>query len=116
MSLRLEENYLLTTEGLSGNEKVPPLLFHTLIENAFTHAKGNYSGLKFHLRKELTTNSLLYTFTSTSSEKNSTPSNRQGIGTKYIRTALEEFAPGRWTVDQFYENGYWVVKVEVMNG
>ena len=116
MSLRLEENYALTTEGLSGDEKVPPLLFHTLIENAFTHAKGNYSGLKFHLRKELTTNSLLYTFSSTSSEKNSTPSNRQGIGTKYIQTALEEFAPGRWKVNQFYNNGLWVVKVEVMNG
>ena len=116
MSLRLEENYALTTEGLNGDESVPPLLFHTLIENAFTHAKGNYSGLKFHLRKELTTDSLLYTFTSTSSEKNSTPSNRVGIGTKYIQTALEEFAPGRWNVDQFYDNGLWVVKVEVKNG
>jgi sensor histidine kinase YesM len=116
MSLRLEENYLLTAEGLSGDEKIPPLLFHTLIENAFTHARGNYSGLKFHLRKELTTNSLLYTFTSTSSEKNSTPSNRVGIGTKYIQTALEEFAPGRWNVDQFYDNGLWVVKVDVKNG
>ena len=116
MSLRLEENYALSTKDLSGDEKVPPLLFHTLIENAFTHAKGNYSGLKFHLRKELTTDSLLYTFTSTSSEKNSTPSNRVGIGTKYIQTALEEFAPGRWNVDQFYDNGLWVVKVDVKNG
>ena len=116
MSLRLEENYALSTKDLSGDEKVPPLLFHTLIENAFTHAKGNYSGLKFHLRKELTTDSLLYTFTSTSSEKKSTPSNRVGIGTKYIQTALEEFAPGRWNVDQFYDNGLWVVKVEVKNG
>jgi sensor histidine kinase YesM len=116
MSLRLEENYLLTAEGLSGDEKIPPLLFHTLIENAFTHARGNYSGLKFHLRKELTTDSLLYTFTSTSSEKNSTPSNRVGIGTKYIQTALEEFSPGRWNVDQFYDNGLWVVKVDVKNG
>jgi len=116
MSLRLEENYALTTEGINGDETVPPLLFHTLIENAFTHAKGNYTGLKFHLRKELTSNSLLYTFSSTSSDKNSTPSNRIGIGTKYIQTALEEFAPGRWTVDQFYENGFWVVKVEVKNG
>ncbi|HRG77484.1 MAG TPA: 7TM diverse intracellular signaling domain-containing protein, partial [Leptospiraceae bacterium] len=116
MSLRLEENYALTTEGLNGDESVPPLLFHTLIENAFTHGKGNYSALKFHLRKELTTNSLLYTFTSTSSEKNSTPSNRVGIGTKYIQTALEEFAPGRWKVNQFYDNGLWVVKVEVKNG
>lgn len=116
MSLRLEENYALTTEGLSGDESVPPLLFHTLIENAFTHAKGNYSGLKFHLRKELTTDSLLYTFKSTSSEKKSTPSNRIGIGTKYIQTALEEFSPGRWNVDQFYDNGLWVVKVEVKNG
>jgi|GEM_PF-2849784 len=116
MSLRLEENYALTTEGLNGDESVPPLLFHTLIENAFTHAKGNYSALKFHLRKELTTDSLLYTFTSTSSEKNSTPSNRVGIGTKYIQTALEEFAPGRWKVNQFYDNGLWVVKVEVKNG
>jgi sensor histidine kinase YesM len=116
MSLRLEENYLLSTEGLSGDEKVPPLLFHTLIENAFTHAKGNYSGLKFHLRKELTTDCLLYTFSSSSSEKNSTPSNRVGIGTKYIQTALEEFSPGRWNVDQFYDNGLWVVKVEVKNG
>jgi sensor histidine kinase YesM len=116
MSLRLEENYALSTEGLSGDETVPPLLFHTLIENAFTHAKGNYSGLKFHLRKELTTDSLLYTFKSTSSEKKSTPSNRIGIGTKYIQTALEEFAPGRWNVDQFYDNGLWVVKVEVKNG
>ncbi|MBK7057186.1 MAG: histidine kinase [Leptospiraceae bacterium] len=116
MSLRLEENYALSTKDLSGDEKVPPLLFHTLIENAFTHAKGNYSGLKFHLRKELTTDSLLYTFTSTSSEKNSTPSNRIGIGTKYIQTALEEFSPGRWNVDQFYDNGLWVVKVDVKNG
>lgn len=116
MSLRLEENYALSTKDLSGDEKVPPLLFHTLIENAFTHAKGNYSGLKFHLRKELTTDSLLYTFTSTSSEKNATPSNRIGIGTKYIQTALEEFSPGRWNVDQFYDNGLWVVKVEVKNG
>ncbi|MBL0265972.1 MAG: histidine kinase, partial [Leptospiraceae bacterium] len=116
MSLRLEENYALTTEGLSGDESVPPLLFHTLIENAFTHAKGNYSALKFHLRKELTPDSLLYTFTSTSSEKKSTPSNRVGIGTKYIQTALEEFAPGRWNVDQFYDNGLWVVKVDVKNG
>ena len=113
MSLRLEENYALTTEGLSGNEKVPP--------SCFTHS----SKMHLPMLKEITMDSNLCVknsqliptlyFSSTSSEKIPLHLTESASAQKYIQNSLEEFSP----VDGQSINTMkmvLVVKVEVING
>ncbi|MDX1958354.1 MAG: histidine kinase [Leptospiraceae bacterium] len=111
MSLRMEEKYFIELENITGEEKIPPLLFHTILENAFSHAKGDYSNLKFHLRKEID-KTVIYTFSSTAKNPEH-DSARVGIGTKYIQNCLEDMSPGKWSVTQGLKNGNWVVKIEI---
>ncbi|WP_411823398.1 sensor histidine kinase [Leptospira sp. 'Mane'] len=106
MKMRMEKSYRLKLRGFSGDEIVPPLLFHTLLENAFTHDDSEKAKLSFCIWKKNNVksdkNTEHYCFIvhnhSKSSQTNITK-NGSGTGMEYIRLRLEESYPGNWKLE-----------------
>jgi LytS/YehU family sensor histidine kinase len=106
MEMRRENRYSLKTRGLTGEESIPPLIFHTMIENAFTHAAARHGDLRFYLWKrsridaDRATLITHYRFAARGSDTAREESKRKGAGTglRYIKVRLQEAYPGGWSV------------------
>ena len=134
MAIRLERNFFLKTEGISGEEKFPPLVLQTLIENAFTHSVKYTGNIEFLIKKfsldsekniildngkqEISASELQYEFYCIFDDSfvvntKLPEGNKKGTGTLYIKSRLEESYPNRWSFDQGWENKTWVVKIGI---
>ncbi|MCE9597504.1 MAG: histidine kinase [Spirochaetia bacterium] len=96
MGLRLEKQYALNVIGISGNETIPPLVFHTLIENGLTHGLHGRSGGVFSIEKCSESGFDVFHI-----GNDGEISNRKGTGTgmKYVASRLDEAYPGKWKLD-----------------
>ncbi len=106
MEMRRENRYSLHTRGLNGEETIPPLIFHTMIENAFTHAAARHGDLRFYLWKRAGISAdparlvTRYRFIARGSDTAREERARKGAGTglRYIKVRLQEAYPGGWSV------------------
>lgn len=118
MGFRRDANYQLLVDSDCRDLQVPPLIFHTLIENGLTHAiKPQEDGLfTFSCRQEpgrvrylLKNNgSLLSGEPDTASRKI-----QEGTGLRYVRARLEEAFPGKWQLDYGLKDGLWTVEIVI---
>ncbi|BDA77692.1 hypothetical protein LPTSP3_g06220 [Leptospira kobayashii] len=106
MGMRMEKNYPLKLRGFAGDETVPPLVFHTLLENAFTHDDSGNAKLSFCIWKKKNIksdkNSEHYCFIVHNHSRDSRTSvtkSGSGTGMEYIRLRLEESYPGNWQLE-----------------
>lgn len=111
MGMRQKKMFHLETNGLNGNETVPPGIFHTLIENAVSHNRYRGEKTVFEIDKFKTDDETQYIFHApmgiiTDHKKHST-----GSGVKYITSRLEESYPGRWQFTSQEVDGHWVTKI-----
>ncbi len=116
MGHRKDANYLLQCENIPAEEKVPPMIFHTLIENGLTHAFKSDEDGEFKLSCERSENRIHYKFLNNGSalqklSLSPDQSIKEGMGIKYIKTRLEENYPGRWNMSYGLNNGYWEVNI-----
>ena len=116
MGLRKKTQYDLITEDVDPSENVPPMIFHTLIENGLTHAFQPDENGVFHLSTRRNGNEITYIFKNggsrlTGLNDRSLPENDAGLGTRYVKSRLEENFPGRWTLDYGLRNNEWVVQI-----
>lgn len=117
MTMRMEKEYKFKTFGIDPKEPIPPLIFHTLIENAFTHEDSQDAKLSFGIfRKNITENEKffsVYCFIVYHHEKikeRNPPKNGSGTGLEYVRLRLEESYPGNWSLTHGKsKNGYRVL-------
>ncbi|EOQ97705.1 histidine kinase [Leptospira wolbachii serovar Codice str. CDC] len=117
MKMRLEKEYKFKTFGIDPKELIPPLIFHTLIENAFTHEDSPKAKLSFGIFKKNTTKEekifTSYCFIVYHHEKGkkTNPSKSgSGTGLEYIRLRLEESFAGNWSLTHGKSrNGYRVL-------
>ena len=116
MGFRREAAYQLITKFDTDSEKIPPMIFHTLIENGLTHAyqpkengtfnllcSKNNDGTEFQLTND---GSRLHDFIKMPPEKI-----EEGMGFKYVKARLEENYPGNWQMTYGLKNGSWEVKI-----
>ncbi|PWL38898.1 regulator [Flagellimonas aquimarina] len=98
MEYRKEVNYSWEEEGIHTNEKIPPGILHTLLENGITHSlplKDN--SITFKLIFELNDQYKSYTFLTFAGAVQSEPRNRaNGTGFKYIKARLTESYQSKW--------------------
>lgn len=113
MGYRMIQRFRMRVRGITGDEAVPPLIFHTLLENAFTHLNGPDVRLEFLLEKSRAEpGGSLYRFISIAGSPAGRPQphalpalsaeglqRREGTGMRYIRARLEEMCPGRWRLN-----------------
>lgn len=112
MSLRQEKAYSMTVEGIQGDEMLPPLVIHTLVENGLTHGyKGKDRGV-FRLKCEHLKKGLRLVLFNNSVLDSKQVLTKEGTGLRYVKTRLEEAFPSLWTLTSGPVEGGWEVVIE----
>lgn len=112
MSLRQDKKYSMTVEGIQGDEKLPPLVIHTLVENGLTHGyKEKESGV-FKLNCIHMKNGLRLKFFNDSHYDTDQVLTHDGTGLRYVKTRLEEAFPSSWKLNYGPVEGGWEVVIE----
>jgi Histidine kinase len=120
MGLRQDKHYEFWYEGEGQEDRLPPMVLHTLVENGITHGyQGRKQGV-FRLTRELIPGGIRYSLHNdgTTKEKGLAQSHDlarggKGTGLRYVRTRLEEAFPGRWKLDSRAVTDGWRVDLEV---
>lgn len=114
MEYRRNSKFTLKTEGLTGEEKVPPGIFHTLVENGITHGYGTKNEGIFLLSKKIVNQEVEYIFFNDSEmEVKSEEVREKGTGLKYIEARLKETFPKKWKLESMGISNGWQVKIVV---
>jgi LytS/YehU family sensor histidine kinase len=112
MSLRHDKSFTLRLEGIDTDENIPPLVFHTLVENGLTHGYAGRDEGVFVLNRSEHGDRIRYRlFNDGSVGKKNTESS--GLGLKYVRARLKEAYGRKWTLDSHAVDGGWSVIIEI---
>lgn len=109
MGYRKEINYSLDEEGIDQEQKIPPGVLHTLLENGITHSLPlEDNSIKFTLTFESYNDYICYTFlTFAAPVKQRTQPRKDGTGIKYIKARLTESYNDKWELTSEPENHGW---------
>ncbi len=113
MEYRKEINYSWDDEGIDPNEKVPPAILHTLLENGITHSMPHEdNSIRFKLIFESNDQSKCYTFLTFAGGARKM-SREEGTGLKYIKARLTESYDTKWELTSESEEHGWrnVIKI-----
>lgn len=108
MEYRKEINYLWEEEGIDPEQKIPPAIIHTLLENGITHSLPlEDNSIKFKLIYESSSKFRCYTFLTFSSGVTHGTSKGEGTGLRYIKARLTESYQSHWELtSQPAEHGW----------
>ena len=116
MSLRLRKTCSLERQGIDGTERFPPAVFHTLVENAFSHNTYDGDAVTFTLQKEeLVGQRVCYRLRAPRGQHQSSSFGRlgQGTGMKYIRARLKQGFGSHWNLEEVESGTTWDTVIEV---
>ncbi|MFH1197150.1 MAG: histidine kinase [bacterium] len=118
MGYRFNAQYKLITNGNFNGQCIPPLIFHTLIENGITHAYLPKESGTFTLSCDKKNGLTEYTLCNDGSQIKSFSENSnnvigEGLGIKYVKTRLEENYPEQWSIEYGMKNGLWEVRLSI---
>ncbi|MBO6504496.1 MAG: histidine kinase [Kordiimonadaceae bacterium] len=112
MSQRLGSTLKLVCIDLDLDTLVPPAVFHTLVENAFSHNDYRNGSFEFSFSQETIGDSQCFTLVVPEA---GAPAARQGsgLGSDYVRNRLKEFCGNafRFSTEKIGSN--WVSKIEL---
>ncbi len=113
MSLRHDKRFELVTEGLVDDEQIPPLVFHTVIENGLSHGFHERDRGSFLLRRLVLKDGVRFVLSndgSRSAERQGT-----GMGLRYVRTRLAEAYPEGWELDSHPTETGWQTSITIQS-
>jgi LytS/YehU family sensor histidine kinase len=113
MSYRKGAEYTLETVNIVERENVPPMIFHTLIENGLTHGYENKIKGIFTLQQKRNTDGILYIFSNDGDFVGENQKDSTGFGMRYIKSRLEESYPNRWDVISHRQSHGWETIIEI---
>lgn len=114
MRLRCSETTHVTTRfDVSGNTEVAPLLFISLVENAFKHGVSNTLESSIDISMEEKEGLLTFTCINTNHPKNQDDRSGSGIGLENTRRRMELLYPGRYKWLQTLENNIYNVSITI---
>ncbi|SDJ12234.1 GHKL domain-containing protein [Chryseobacterium jejuense] len=111
-SLRYADERLKITKmtRLSSANCIPPLLYLTLVENAFKHGAGK-SSEQTEIKIELETNAQHSVFRIQNTYSDISDQNEKGIGLQNIKRQLEHYYQNHFTFHIFRENNIFNVEI-----
>jgi LytS/YehU family sensor histidine kinase len=112
MSLRHDKSFTLKLEGIKACEKIPPMVFHTLVENGLTHGYAGKDVGEFILSRDEDGDWIRYTLFNDGAAGNK-ETESSGLGLKYVRARLEEAYGRNWRLDSHAVAGGWAVAIAV---
>ena len=99
LGVRTGREYRLETQGIDDDARVPPAVFLTLIENAFSHQHAAASPAVFRLTGETdASGAMRYRFLSPGEISPLKAKTGGGTGLRYVRARLEECFPQKWSL------------------
>ena len=113
MEYRKGAKFNLSVEGIEGNEKIPPGIFHALIENGTTHGYKKKRSGKFSIMKESRAKCTRYIVFNDSENEDIQEEMEKGTGMKYIEARLEESFQGLWKLSSHRVNEGWEVVIDI---
>jgi LytS/YehU family sensor histidine kinase len=115
MSYRKGAEYIMETVNLTEQENVPPMIFHTLIENGLTHGFENKNKGTFTLQRRRNVSGVLYILSHDGDYNSENHKCSTGFGVRYIKNRLEESYPGRWEITSQRLAQGWETIIEIMD-
>ncbi|RKH63628.1 histidine kinase [Corallococcus llansteffanensis] len=113
MSFRQGAPFVLDVHGaLDLDATVPPALFHTLLENAFSHNRY-VQPTTFRIEGERTPGRRGYRLVAPRGAGEGRAVMGEGTGTRYVAARLEEAFPGAWRLEAGPHEDGWTTRVEV---
>ena len=100
---------------VNGQLEVAPLLFISLIENAFKHGVSSSRPSKIDIRLEQQDDSLVFTCDNTNFPKDDTDRSGSGIGLENTRRRLDLLYGGHYTWDQSVNGDIYHVRITLKN-
>jgi hypothetical protein len=113
MELRYGKEFVFETEGIEGNEMIPPLVIHTLVENGLTHGYKQKSSGRFVLTRKNTPKGYRLSLFNDGTASNRI--SREGSGLHYVKVRLEEAFPGNWQLKSSPSTDGWTAIIELEN-
>ena len=113
MSLRQEVRYRLECQGIESDERVPPAIFHTLIENGLTHNQADRAGMVFQLSFSQKNDKKNYRLLAGGLVRNGADHAREGTGIKYVKARLQECYPDRWQMQPRPTPAGWETQITI---
>lgn len=113
MSYRKGADYRLETSGIVEDEEIPPMIFHTLIENGLSHGYESRSKGNFTLQRSQNSDSVRFRLFNDGDFSEAGAKDSSGFGLKYIRSRLEESYPDRWSVVSQQCTQGWETIIEI---
>lgn len=118
MEFRKDAVFTLETIGISGEELIPPAVFHTLIENGLTHGYGSKPQGKFILEKMMDGKQVVYRLWNDGEVEKGEKLmpevvKRKGTGLRYIEARLGESYGHRWQMSYGPVAGGWEVQMHL---
>jgi hypothetical protein len=104
--------------------RVPPAVFHTLVENGLTHLLPRHGRIDFSLRAERSAMGVRYTLIALGERQPSSgnaaagtlsesPRRTEGTGLRYIKARLEESFTGMWTLHSGPVTEGWKTVIDI---
>jgi hypothetical protein len=120
MGIRLKNSYQLIQENLNLSDTIPPMVFHTLIENGLTHSLKSDEDGTFYISSHRHGDQTRYIFRNSGSKlienQNSGPQNvSEGLGIRYVKARLEESYGDHWELKYGVNNSHWEVEICIKN-
>jgi LytS/YehU family sensor histidine kinase len=116
MSYRKGADFRMETIDIDENDTIPPMIFHTLVENGLTHGYENKTSGTFILKKIKNQDCIKYILSNDGEFNSEDRKGSTGFGAKYIRGRLEESYPGRWNFISSKSDEGWESIIEIRNG
>ena len=117
MSLRCNSSTLVEAsfEENCSNIMISPLLFITLIENAFKHGTSGHRDSLIKIDMRTTGNNLVFSCKNTFYEKKTADHSGSGIGLENMKRRLELLYPESYSYKYSIENDIYTAQVRIDN-
>lgn len=96
MNYRKGADYKLETLDIDENNTIPPMIFHTVVENGLTHGFEKKVVGTFIVQQKNNPDRIQYIITNDGEFNTEDSKGSTGFGAKYIKGRLEESYPGKW--------------------
>ena len=114
MEYRKEIAYLWEEENIDFEQKIPPGILHTLLENGITHSLPlEDNSIKFKLIFESNSRYRCYTFLTFAAGVRQAKSREEGTGLKYIKARLTESYHAKWDFTSEPTNHGWKNTIKI---
>jgi len=115
MEFRKEIKYTWEeSEGIEGEDLIPPAIFHTMLENGITHSQPDVNNtVRFKMGFELVEGTRIYTLETIATNRSKIQKSSGGTGFKYIEARLTESYGEDWKFTAIATPAGWMNTISI---